>query len=278
MTSPPLPSLAVVDGAAVDARGIATVRFYAELEELLAPRHRGRPVACETSATRSVKHCIESLGVPHTEVGLLLVDGAPQGFDYRPVEGDRIGVFPTFRRIDGVDELAPGAPLAAPGGDAPTFIADAQLGRLARWLRFAGYDTRWRNAWRDADLVALAADEGRIVLSRDRDLLMHRDVEAGCYVRDDDPLRQLADVASRLRLDLAVSMQRPARCTVCNGTLAAATAAEVAPCLPTRAALEFDAWWRCTGCARIYWRGSHWRRLRAALDGVAAGLAARYAG
>lgn len=250
--------------------GTASLRFYAELNDLLAPRHRGRPVACETSPTRSIKHCIESLGVPHTEVGLLLVDGAPAGFDHRPKAGERIGVYPAFRRFDGIDDLAPGAPPVLPR-DAPTFIADAQLGRLARWLRFAGCDTRWRNAWRDADLVAIAADEGRIVLSRDRDLLMHRDVAVGCLLRDDDPLRQLADVATRLRLDLRAGV-RPARCTVCNGVLQAATRNEVAPRLPTRAALEFGEWWRCRGCARVYWRGSHWRRLRAALDGVAASL------
>ncbi len=253
--------------ASSPSSGIALLRFYAELNDLLAPRHRGRPVACETSSTHSVKHCIEVLGVPHTEVGLLLVDGAPLGFDYRPADGNRIGVYPAFRSLD-VDELAPG-PLAT--GGAPTFIADAQLGRLARWLRFAGYDTRWRNAWRDAELVALAADEGRIVLSRDRDLLMHRDVEAGCLLRDDDPLRQLADVAARLRLGLAAGA-RPARCTVCNGALQPAARDHIAAHLPTRAALELDAWWRCSGCTRVYWRGSHWRRLRAALDGVAADL------
>lgn len=262
--------------ANVAARGTATLRFYAELQELLAPRHRGpRGVACETSATRSVKHCVESLGVPHTEVGLLLADGAAVAFDHRPVDGERIGVYPVFRRLD-VGELAPGAPAVTPGDD-PTFICDAQLGRLARWLRFAGYDTRWRNAWRDAELVTLAIDEARIVLSRDRDLLMHRGVEAGCLLRDDDPLRQLVDVATRLRLDLCGGA-RAARCTVCNGALQAATRDEVAARLPTRAALEFGEWWRCRGCARVYWRGSHWRRLRAALDGVAARVDARAAG
>ncbi len=258
--------------ASPSSSGTALLRFYAELNDLLAPRHRGRPVACEVSPTRSVKHCIESLGVPHTEVGLLLVDGASAGFEHRPVDGERVGVYPAFRCFD-VDDLAPGAPPPAQD-DEPAFIADAQLGRLARWLRFAGYDARWRNAWRDAELVALAADEGRIVLSRDRDLLMHRDVEAGCLLRDDDPLRQLADVATRLRLGLAAGT-RPARCTVCNGTLRPAARDEVAPRVPTRAALEFEAWWRCSGCARVYWRGSHWRRLRAALDGVAAEVAAR---
>lgn len=240
------------------ARGAVHVRFYAELNHFIAPARRGRDSACDVAPHESLKHCIESLGVPHTEVARVLVNGAPAELAYRPRHGDRISVFPAFRVLD------PAALQAT-----PRFIADAQLGRLARYLRFAGFDTVHVTTGADAALVTQAQAEDRTVLTRDRDLLMHRAVQRGCHVRDDAPLRQLADLAHRLRLDLHAA--RPARCMLCNAPLLDVAKAEVAADLPPRTAACFDAFWRCPECRRVYWRGSHWRRLREAIGAVSSG-------
>jgi uncharacterized protein with PIN domain len=232
------------------------IRFYAELGDFLPPWRRERAFEIEVAPHESAKHAIEALGVPHTEIALLLVDDRPAALDSRLHGAQRVVVLPALRRL--MPELPSGA---------RRFIADAHLGRLARYLRFAGLDTLWHNAWNDAELVALAAAEERIVLTRDRALLMHRDVHAGCWVRDAQPLAQLADVARRYSLPL--SEPGPSRCLECNAVPLPVPKAEVQDALLPNTRACFDAFWRCPGCARVFWRGSHWRRMHAAVTSVA---------
>ncbi|NML15896.1 Mut7-C RNAse domain-containing protein [Azohydromonas caseinilytica] len=235
-------------------------RFYAELGDFLPPGRRGRAFEHAVAPHENAKHAIEALGVPHTEVALLLVNGRPAPLESFLQPGDRVAVLPALRRL---------APEVPAGGR--RFIADAHLGRLARYLRFAGLDTLWHNAWDDAELVALAADEDRIVLTRDRALLMHRHVHAGGWLRDDDPLAQLADVARRWSLPL--HEPGPSRCLECNAVPVPVPKAEVAERLLPNTRASFEQFWRCPGCQRIFWRGSHWRRMHEAVRGVAATLA-----
>ncbi|MCW7538763.1 Mut7-C ubiquitin/RNAse domain-containing protein [Aquabacterium sp. A7-Y] len=239
-------------------------RFYAELNDFLPLPRRGRSFTHAVAPHESLKHAIESLGVPHTEVGLVLLDGVPVGLQHRPLgDGGRVAVYPAWQTL---------GPVPAVGlADVPPrrFIADAHLGRLARYLRFAGYDTLYRNDWPDAELAALARAEDRTVLTRDRDLLMHRDVVHGCYLRAIEPLEQLRELVARLRLDARAP--RASRCLLCNTPLAPAAKEAVADRLLPRTLADFDEFWRCPDCERVYWRGLHWQRLRAALGKPAGG-------
>jgi len=239
-----------------DERFPVEFRFYAELGDFLPPARRGRDFEHLVAPHQSVKHVIEALGVPHGEVGLLLINGATAAMDCRLTANDRVTVLPVLRHL-----MKPDA------GPAPRFTADVHLGRLARYLRFAGFDTRWQSTWDDAELVAVAASEKRIVLTRDRALLMHKALHAGCYLRDKEPLAQLADVARRYALDLCAG--RPARCLECNGMLEDVCKDDMAPQLLPGTLAGFDAFWRCTGCRRVFWRGSHWKRMRASLEKAA---------
>jgi hypothetical protein len=226
--------------------------FHGELLALLPGGLRARPLAVPVAPHQTAKHAIEALGVPHTEIGSVLIDGRPAGLDHRLPPTARIDVFP---------------PAPTPAGlPAPRFIADAHLGRLARHLRFAGLDTLWENDWDDAALAARAADEERIVLTRDRALLMRANIRAGCHIRSGNPLAQLARVARRYSLRLAAG--RASRCLECNALPEPVAKAEVAAELPPRAGAAFDVFWRCPGCRRLYWRGSHWRRMHDALVAV----------
>ena len=231
------------------------LRFYAELADFLPGALRGRSFEHAVATHETVKHIIEALGVPHTEVGLLLVNGETVTMDQRLETNDRVAVFPALRR------------LAPPCGVQARFAADAHLGRLARYLRFCGFDTLWDNAWDDANLVAVAAGEARVVLTRDRALLMHRALPQGCYLRDTAPLAQLADVGARYALDLGSG--KPARCLECNERLDRAPKRDVAGGLLPGTLAGFDEFWRCGRCDGVFWRGSHWRRMREAVDGVA---------
>lgn len=227
--------------------------FHPELTCLLPIALRGHPVVCAVAPHQTIKHAIEALGVPHTEIGLVAVNGQKRPISGRLAPDDRVEVFPP-------------TPPTLTEHEPPRFIADAHLGRLARYLRFAGIDTLWKNAWDDAELVAIAASDGRIALTCDRALLMHRALPAGCYLRSRQPLVQLAEVARRYSLTLA--SPRPSRCLECNAIPLPVAKDEIVAELLPRTLAAFDEFWRCPGCRRSYWRGSHWQRMRASLEAV----------
>lgn len=230
-------------------------RFHATLDDLLPPELRGgREFEHRCARNATAKHAIEALGVPHTEVGLVLIDGHP-------------GELGRLLRETDVLEVFPAAPLLPAGGDpAPRFLADAHLGALARRLRLLGFDTVLARAAPDAGLAAFADAEDRIVLSRDRALLEHRRVARGRYVRARDSDAQLREVVAHF--GLSACFQPFTRCLECNAVLRQAEPAEVADRVPARVAAEQHAFTVCSGCARVYWPGSHWRRLRSLVDSL----------
>jgi uncharacterized protein with PIN domain len=242
----------------VSERVTSEFRFYEELNRFVAPALRKRDFAYAVAPGASVKHAIEALGVPLTEVELILVDGVSVGFDHPLAGGERVAVYPKFEAFDIASLLrVREAPLRS-----TRFVADAHLGRLARHLRFLGYDTLYHNAWHDRELVERARAEQRIVLTRDRELLKRRDVTHGCYLHATAPLEQLRELVQRLELHAPGAEPR---CLECNGTLEAVPKEAVDHRLPPRTRAAFDAFWRCAGCDRVYWRGSHWQRLRGRL-------------
>ena len=226
----------------------ARFRFPAELSRFLRPEHRGGPFPYVCARAASLKNAIEALGVPHTEVGAVRVNGAPATLQRMVREGDDIEV------------LAP----EAPAGDEPlAFLADAHLGALARFLRMLGFDTAHQPSLADREIRELARADERIVLTRDRDLLKCRDIARGYYVRAIKPEPQLAEVAARY--GLAERAQPFTRCLHCNLPLAPVEKAAIAHRLPERVAALHGNFTHCAGCDRVYWPGSHYERMRAAL-------------
>jgi uncharacterized protein with PIN domain len=222
------------------------IRFDTALDVFLPPPLRGVEFAYDAAQGATAKHAIEALGVPHTEVGALHVDGRPAPLDHRLRDGEHL-------HVDAV------VPATTPADD-PRFVADAHLARLARYLRFLGFDTLQRNAWDDGALVAIARADRRVVLTRDRALLMRRNVEHGCCVRATEPLAQLREVC--LRFGLRERAGRAPRCLLCNAVLEPLHAAPPDASLPPAVRARHDAFWRCPSCRRLYWRGSQWQRLR----------------
>lgn len=244
---------------------VATFRFYEELNDFLAPQHRRRDFERTCARAATVKHEIEALGVPHTEVELVLVDGESVGFERIIRDGERIAVYPKFERFD-VSSLL--RVRAAPLRD-PRFVADAHLGALARLLRLAGFDTVYANTIDDEEIERLCVEEGRIALTRDRELLKRRAITHGCYVRALQPRRQLHEVFARL--DLAGSVRPFTLCLSCNAPLRAVAKHQVIDALPPVARERYDRFSTCDVCRRVFWEGSHWKRLRAIVDELAAG-------
>jgi hypothetical protein len=241
---------------------VARFRFYEELNDFLAPDRRKREFELRCAENATVKNAIESVGVPHTEVELILADGESVDFAHRVQEGERISVYPMFESFD----IAPLLRLRrAPLRD-PRFIADAQLGGLARWLRMLGFDTAFEQRGPDAEIRRRALEEHRTILTRDRQLLICRDVSHGCYVHALEPTEQLREIVARLQLGAWV---RPfSRCLCCNEPLQPVTKREVIEQLPPSVAEVRHHFMRCTLCRRVYWQGDHYQRMRAALHGL----------
>jgi hypothetical protein len=164
-------------------------------------------------------------------------------------------VYPVFESLD----ITPIARVRPAPLREIRFVVDGHLGRLARYLRMLGFDTRWRRDARDDELAHVAAEEGRIVLTRDRGLLKRRNVTHGYCVRDADPRRQLGEVVARLDLSRCTAPFR--RCLRCNELLETASKDEVMERLPPRVRERHDAFRRCLSCGRVYWAGSHHRRM-----------------
>ncbi len=214
-----------------------------------------KPVTRRFDVSGSVKDLIESFGVPHTEVDLVLVNGDPVDFSYVVRDGDRVSVYPVFESLDvsSVSRVRP-TPLRN-----LRFVLDVHLGRLAAYLRMAGFDSVYHNHATDAELADAVVHERLVLLTRDRYLLMRADVDRGYWVRSTDPKKQLVEVLRRF--DLGGSMRPFTRCMRCNGVLEEVSREAVFHRLPETVRSK-DGFRLCPGCGRVYWEGSHHARMK----------------
>jgi hypothetical protein len=229
---------------------MATARFlfHEPLSAFLKRELRGHAFAYECARAASLKNAIEALGVPHTEAGAVMVNGAPATLQRTVREGDVIEIHPVKMES---------------GSDPDYFLADAHLGGLARFLRMLGFDTLHDQAMHDDEIRRIAGKERRVVLTRDRELLKCRDIVRGCYVRALKPEAQLREVAARYGL---APRARPfSLCLRCNLPLEPVEKAAVAAQVPQKVLSLNEAFSHCRGCDRIYWPGSHYQRMKAAL-------------
>jgi uncharacterized protein len=238
-------------------------RFYAELNDFLPRQKRQRAYCQPFHPPVSVKHLIEAEGVPHPEVALIVVDGRVVDFSYQAQPDDRIAVYPAFATIDvtALGRLRSALPWP------PTFILDNHLGRLARYLRLLGFDVLYPNDHLpDATLAQLAHDQERIMLTRDRGLLMRALISHGYCLRSLDSQQQLQEVLHRFRLHEVI--QPWSRCLRCNGRLQTVDKAAIIHRLESKTKRYFDSFKRCADCHQIYWRGSHFQALKKIVEDV----------
>jgi len=232
----------------------ATLRFFGELNGLLPRQWRQRDIVHVFNEPASVKDRIEAHGVPHTEVGLVEVDDVPADFSRLLHDGEHVGVYPAG------PELATSLPLRPPYPRG-RFVLDQHLARLAAYLRLLGLDCVHRTPFPDEEVARVALDENRILLSRDRQLLMRRAVVHGGFVHATDPMAQVPEVLRRFG---APECYAPfARCLSCNGVLRPAAREDVEDRLQPDTRRYYAEFRECPDCRRVYWDGSHVRRMRA---------------
>jgi uncharacterized protein with PIN domain len=226
------------------------VEFAPELALFVPQGRRSGASPAATDGVSTLGHVVESLGVPLTEVGTLVVDGREVPVSHIPAAGESVEVRAVER-----PQRVPGAPLR--------FLLDVHLGTLARRLRLLGVDTAYESTdIGDPALAARSAAERRVMLSRDRGLLRRRELWAGAFVYSTRPEEQLRDVLDRFRPEL-----RPwTRCTACNGLLRQATKEEVADQLEGGTQRSYDVFAQCRECGRAYWKGAHHDQLEAIVE------------
>ena len=240
----------------------AEFRFYEELNDFLRKEHRKQTVSYRFDGHPGIKDPIEALGVPHTEVDLIVVNGESVGFDYALRPGDRVAVYPVFESLD----IAPIVKLRETPLRKLAFVVDVNLGRLARKLRLLGFDTLYSNAYADAEIVRIAAEQRRIVLTRDRRLLHAKAVTHGYWVRSVRVGEQVAEVVRRF--DLAGRVKPFSRCAECNGEIEPVAKEVVAGGLEPKTRQYYDTFYRCRACGKVYWEGTHVGKIRQRLGSL----------
>ena len=233
----------------------AYFRFYSELKDFLSASNQQIPVQVELAGHETVKHLVEMLGVPHTEIDLLLVNGKSVDFDYQIQIGEFISVYPVFESLDiqAVSKVRQ-KPLRI-----PRFVVDIHLGKLTGYLRLLGFDTLYRNDFQDNELAEISSAEVRILLTRDRGLLKRKVVTRGYLVREDDPKEQIHEIVRRF--DLAQLAVPFSRCSLCNGILSSVSKRTIEKDLEPLTKEHYHHFKQCPDCHQIYWKGSHFGAL-----------------
>lgn len=239
-----------------------TIRFYEELNDFLHYTRRKKAFSFALEGRRTIKDIVESLGVPHTEIDLILANGKPVHFDYHPVNEDFISVYPVFEAIDisSINLLRP-SPLRE-----TKFVLDVHLGTLARYLRLLGFDSYYRNNLEDDEIIELSLAEQRIILTRDLLILKNGRVTHGCFVRQTNPKKQIVDIVRRF--DLKDQFKPFSLCLECNGRIIKVDKSAIVSELRENTRKAFEEFYQCRDCRRIYWKGSHYERMLTMIEGL----------
>ena len=240
----------------------AHFRFYEELNDFLCSERKKVVFPYDFESTPSVKDAIEAIGVPHTEVDLILVNGVSVPFAYHITDNDTVSVYPVFESLDisGVTHLRE-KPLRE-----PKFILDVHLGKCAKYLRLLGFDSLYENTYDDPEIVAIAQAQKRAVLTRDVSLLKRKAVSRGYWVRSRTPSEQVTEVIHRF--DLQSNIRPFSRCMACNGIVSAITKDAVMEVLEPNTIRYFDEFYQCSSCGKVYWKGSHYTKMKSFIENL----------
>jgi uncharacterized protein with PIN domain len=226
----------------------AQFRFEGRLAGLLRRAGEGS-LLYSFHGTPSLKDAIEALGVPHVEAGTLFLNDKEVGSDTLLHHGDSVVV------------QADTSPLPH-----SRFVLDVHLGSLARALRLLGFDCAYRNDYSDPQIVDIADTEGRAVLTRDIGLLKHKRIRYGYWLRSQNTEEQAREVLQRYKLQQEI---RPfLRCLLCNAFILPVAEAVVREKVPPRVLGFRQEYFQCSGCGKVYWKGTHYDRMLAFIDRV----------
>lgn len=232
----------------------ARFRFFGALNDFLPAKQQNAEITLHFQDNQSVKHLFESCGVPHVEVARVIVNNTLVSPKYIAQDGDIFAIHPYS------------LPLAKTGP--ARFVLDNHLGKLAAYLRLLGIDTAYRNDYQDDELAQVSSQQERILLTRDRRLLMRSIISQGYCVRSKQPRQQVHEILTRFGLldDLAPF----GRCVHCNALLEPVPKEAVLERLEPLTRLYFNEFQRCPACNQVYWKGSHYVHIQEYIEKLCA--------
>lgn len=233
----------------------AFFEFFLSLNDFLPSVNKNLLINYRFKDNPAIKDAIEAMGIPHTEVDVILVNKQPVDFFYKLTDDDKVEVYPV------------NAALRFPKGNSLTsdyiyplaFIADVNLGKLAKALRILGINISYQNHYSDKIVAELAEKENRIVLTRDIGLLKQKSIKWGYWLRSQQVEKQLEEVVKRFNLLTEIMPFK--RCLACNGLIEPVTKESVLSQLPPKTAEYFEEFFHCCSCKKIYWKGSHYENM-----------------
>ena len=234
----------------------AFFHFYGNLNDFLPSERQQVTFSRLIKEPGSIKDAIEALGVPHPEIDLILIDGYSVDFSYLLQENDRVSVY-SKAAAKPANVLSKVRPLEL---ESYAFVLDVHLGKLARYLRFLGFDTLYRNDYDDEELARISHEQQRVLLTQDSGLLKRSLVIYGYRVRSPQPKTQVKEILDRF--DLYSAIVPFDRCSRCNGRLLPVKKAAILPLLPHFTALHYDQFFQCQSCKQVYWKGAHYQKMQ----------------
>jgi uncharacterized protein len=224
--------------------------FLGRLNDFLSQSQREERIVVPFEGRQSIKHLAESLGVPHPEIGRIQVNGREGKLGDITEDGNQVEIHP----------IENGYPIE------PRFMLDCHLGRLTAHLRMLGFDCLYENDFEDSNMANILEHDERILLTRDRRLLMRKAVRHGYCLRSLDPLEQLGEVIRRF--ELTAKLQPFHRCLRCNQPLEPVDKETILDRLEPLTRQYFDEFHICPACGQIYWQGSHYERMQALIEQI----------
>lgn len=235
--------------------------FQGTLPQLLQKRWRGtNPIIQPFTRPASIKDVLEAFGLPHTEIGSILCNGQPVDFNW-PISPDQdYEIAPIIVPWD-ISQATLLRPQPLPD---LRFLTDRTVGRLARYLRMAGFDTLYEPVWNDGDIVEALYKEPRVLLTRNLDLLKRKQVIFGRAIRMVAPFAQLGEVLNLFGINQL--NQGLSRCLECNQLLEPIDKTTILHRLEPLTIRYYHTFNICRNCDQIFWAGSHVERMAELLE------------
>ena len=231
------------------------IRFYEELNDFLPENKRKTDVDVVLKGRQSIKDMIESLGVPHTEVDLILVNNRSVDFRYILQDNDRISVYPVFERLNitHITRLRK-IPLRR-----NKFIADINLGNIVKYMRVLGLDVYHDSLLSNRDIIEISNNKNRIILTQNKKLLKFKDVSHGMFIRPGTTIEQIRRIIDYL--DIKNDMKPFSRCLGCNTQLRSVQKNNILDRIPPKTKEWCHEYGQCPSCDKIYWKGTHFMKM-----------------